>query len=209
MSKDFQWSDVYLHWSLLAMEMRWDPKVSFTPILVNSPGGGLRIGTEICDWWPTEKIAERRAQLEKHGSFGVHWVTKKGTLHTAQLLYECHDNEESQAAILLAASMRDKLKCLPEAWRGEIRRLITSFNHVIFRDPQSPICKLKILNWHHAMRDTLPTNLATEDFAMFSKPHRYEDLIHIALLETVLSMSAWTPVVVSHIEPALENEPVT
>ena len=200
MNKEFQWSDIYLHWRILAADIGWEPKVLFTPIIVNSPGGGLRIGTEICDWWPTNKIAERRNQLEKQGTFGVYWVTNKGTLHTAQLLYECREDEEAQAAILIAASIWDKLKTLPEAWHGEIRRLITGLDHVIFRDPQSPIFKFELLNWHHAMREALPVNIATENFAEFCTPHRYEDLIYIAFLESSLSNSVWTPVVVSHNE---------
>ena len=203
--KNFDWSELYLAWKLLSMSTGWNQKVSFTPVLVSSPSGGLRIGSEICDWWPTLDIANRRLALEENGTMGVHWETKKGTLHTANLLYGCKDDPETQAAILIAASAWDKLNPLPAAWRGEIYSLVNDILQLITYDSQSPFNKRALTIWHHAMRDEFPVNMAIEEFAEFSKPRQYSDFVYIAFLETTLSTSLWTPVVVSHEERHLQN----
>ncbi len=200
-TKDFEWSDLYLHWNTLFLNKGWKEKVSFTPILVTSPPGGLRIGTEICDWWPTNEISERQTSLEKDGTFGVNWESKKGTIHTAQLLYQCQDDPETQASILIAASAWDKLKPLPKAWRGDIFQLATDILNLITFDASSPFCKREFPRWHHAMREALPVNIATEEFARFSTPKKYQDLVYLAFLEATLSTSLWAPVIVSHAEP--------
>ncbi len=200
MHKDFHWSDIYLHWCIHSMDMRWERKISFTPMLINSPKNGLQIGTDILDWWPTDRIAQRCDALEKHGRFGATWGTNKGTLHTVQLLYEQRSDEEVQAAILIAASMWDKLKSIPEAWHGDTFRLINGLLRLVVSDEGSPFYTLELPRWHHAMREALPVNIVTEEFAEFCKPQRYEDLVYIARLESTLGISTWTPVIVSHNE---------
>jgi hypothetical protein len=196
----FDWSKLYSAWRILSMGTGWNQKISFTPVLVSSPSGGLRIGTEICDWWPPDDISHRRTALEEQGTMGVYWETKKGTAHTAELLYKCKDDLETQAAIFMAASLWDNMNPLPAAWRGEIYHLAHDIFQLIAYDPQSPFKKHDLEIWHHAMRNALPANIATEDFAEFSKPQHYRDFVYIAFLEATLSTSLWTPVVVSHEE---------
>ena len=201
----FDWSKLYLSWKMLSMGTGWNEKFSFTPILVSSPSGGLRIGSEICDWWLTEDISNRRSALEEQGTMGVYWETKKGTSHTAKLLYECKDDLETQVAILIAASVWDKINPLPAAWRGDIYRLAHDLFQLITYDSQSPFKKHGLDIWHHAMRDALPVNIVTEDFAEFCEPRQHSDFVYIAFLEATLSTSLWKPVVVSHEERDLQN----
>ena len=94
---------------------------------------------------------------------------------------------------------------LPAAWRGEIYHLAEDIFQLIVYDSQSPFKKHGIEVWHHAMRDALPANIATEDFAEFSKPRQYSDFVYIAFLEAALSTSFWTLVVVSPEKRDLQN----
>jgi hypothetical protein len=205
LKNDFGWSELYSTWKILLMGTGWNQKVSFTPVLVSSPSGALRIGSEICDWWPPEDISNRRAALEGQGTMGVYWETKEGTSHTAELLYKWRDDSETQAAILIAASVWDKMNPLPDAWRGDIYRLAQDIFQLIAYDSQSPFKKRGLEVWHHAMRDALPVKIATKDFAEFSKPRQYGDFVYIAFLEATLSTSLWTLVVISHEERVLQN----
>lgn len=193
-----EWLDIYSEWKMLSMITAWKQNVSFTPVLVSSPSGGLRVGTEICDWWPKDEIAGRRTSLEKLGIMGKYWQTKKGTLRTAELLYDCQEDPEAQAAILVAASAWDKLHPLPVAWRGDVFGLIRSIFRSVISDSHSPFHKRSLSAWHHAMRNALPENIVTEEFAEFSKPRQFNDFVYIAFLEAILSTSLWNPVVVSH-----------
>ncbi len=197
---NFDWSKIYSAWKILSMGTGWNEKFSFTQVLVPSPTGGLQTGPEICDWWLTDDIANRRSALEEQGTMGVYWETKKGTSHTAKLLYECKDDLETQVAILVTASVWDKMNPIPAAWRGDIYRLAHNIFQLITFDSQSPFQKRGLALWHHAMRDALPVNIATDDFAEFCKPKQYGDFIYIAFLEAILSTSLWKPVVVSHEE---------
>lgn len=193
------WPDLYSAWKIQLLYSDWNGSVTFTPLLVSSPPGGLRIGAEICDWWPTKEMAVRRAALEHSGTMGVYWRTNKGTCHTADLLYQHQADPEIQAGILLAASLWDKLKHPPLAWRGDIYRLVEAVFYTVTRDSDAPFEKHRIETWHHAMRDALPVEIVTDEFAEFSQPRAYSDLVYLAFLEATLSTSLWTTVVVSHI----------
>ncbi len=195
LSEHLEWSDLYLAWEIL-METGWNQGLSFTPL--NYPP----YGKYQCDWWPTQEITERRAALDKRGAYGIYWTTGKGTLHTINLLYKSSSDPETQAAILVAASAWDTLNSLPTAWRGATYRLIEDIMLAIVFASQGPFREHALNPWHSAMRHALPVNIATEEFAEFSKPRRYSDFIHVAFVEAALSTSLWTPVVFS---PRLPN----
>ena len=197
---NFDWPNIYSAWEILSMGTGWNKNFSFTQVLVPLSTGGLRIGSEICDWWETDDFANRCSALEERGVMGVYWETKKGTLHTAKLLYECKNDLETQVAILIAASVWDKMKPIPAVWQGDIYRLACNIFQLIAYDSQSPFKKHGLDVWHHNIRDALPVDIATDDFAEFCKPKTYSDFIYIAFLETILSTSLWKPVVVSHEE---------
>jgi hypothetical protein len=87
--------------------------VTFLDIRVRPPQNVPRNGEPVVDWWPTAQVAVRRALLVGE-VLGTVRATPKGTLHTAELLYACGGDPEAQAAVLMAASVWDKHRNLPE-----------------------------------------------------------------------------------------------
>jgi hypothetical protein len=59
----------------------------------------LRIADEVIDWWPADEIQSRKTSLHNLGAQGIYWETKKGTLHTAQLLWESRNDKNATPAI--------------------------------------------------------------------------------------------------------------
>src|SRR5437773_64792 len=117
---EFGWTDIRSAWTVACMTtgIQLDKGIELTDILLTSPEDGRKIGTGIVDWWPAAELVARRAQLAKHGIMGANWSMRKGTVHTAELLLMSKGNSEAQAAVFIAASVWDKQKSLPEAWRG-------------------------------------------------------------------------------------------
>jgi len=170
------------------------PEVRFVDVPVRSPHDSTRIGDEVIDWWPTQTMQERRMWLTQLAAYGAQWVTKKGTLHTAELLFQSRHNPEAVAAVLIGASLWDKEKELREEWRGRIARLIHSVQAVIHEQ----FSTLELPFWHHASRTALPCTIIQGEFARALQPVNFEDLIHIAIIESRLALSLWTLVRVFH-----------
>src|SRR5919201_6127034 len=151
---EISWPEVYSHWQILCMSLNLpiSQKVRFIDVPVPSPENPLRIADEVLDWWPEEKLFDRRKALTDLGWFGAQWRTRQGTLHTASLLFECREDPEALAAVLIGASRWDKRKGLPEAWRGRICRLLDEMalliygNNGVFEQKGLPA-------WHHASRE--------------------------------------------------------
>ena len=179
--------------------------VRFREVPIPSLKNGAQIGSGIIDWWPTAEIPTRRVCLTRDGTFGAYWQTKKGTLHTAELLKACDDDPEMQAAVFMAASAWDKQNPLPEAWRGRIYRLLYNVLVAIAYDHGGPFKSHGLSAWHHAMRDALPVNMIGETFAESIILNDHTAFAHIAALEMALSTSLWTLVVVSNDEPGLRS----
>src|SRR5262245_26105736 len=106
----FKWTSIYDDWRV----GRRPRAGSRLP----RPAGGVaqrqpgRRGPGV-DWWPTQQIAERQRMLQPEGTAALilwrqYWHTRKGTLHTADLLAAAKDAEEA-GAIWLAASLWDFL----------------------------------------------------------------------------------------------------
>ncbi len=198
--KQLDWSDIYKEWRIHTLHSDWDGKVSLTPVMVSTPLAIRQIGSKICDWWPTAEIVTRRNAMEQFGIQGVTWQTNKGTFHTVELLHKCQDNPEAQAAILIAASVRDMLKSPPTAWRGNTYRLIESIWDVVMYGPQAPFSKFNLSVWYPTMRSAQPVNIVSEEFGEFCKPRNYQDFVYLAFLSASLSVSQWTPVIVSPVD---------
>lgn len=205
----FSWDNLHNAWTVacLSMDIPLDKGVSFTEILVPSPGDGRRIGVEIVDWWPVAEVNYRRSALAQHGVLASDWNTRKGTIHTAELLFQSQSNPEAQAAILLAASAWDKQHSPPEAWHGGVVKLLDQVLYAVIRMPESPFTQLEMAVWHNRMRGALPLNIVDWSFAQSMKPRTYRDFAHMAVIEAALSTSLWTLVVVSHDTRGLRSVP--
>jgi hypothetical protein len=193
------WPEVYSHWQILCMSLNLpiSQKVQFVDVPVPSPDNPLRIADEVLDWWPEDKLFDRRQALADLGWYGAQWHVRQGTLHTVSLLFKCREDPEALAAVLIGASLWDKRKDLPEVWRGRIYRLIDEMallihgNNGVFEQKGLPV-------WHHASREALPFNIVDEEFAQSLQPKGFRDLTHIAVIEASLSLSLWTLVRVYH-----------
>lgn len=198
-SPPFTWQDLFFAWTLTRSTHDYyvPASVRFTEILLPSHEGYLKIGSGIVDWWPAEQVSRRRSALSRGGSLGAYWRPRKGTLHTAELLYECKDNLELQVAVLIAASAWDKRNTLPYSWRGDVSRLLQQVLEVILDRPDSPFRQHHLPAWHHRMRDALPMTIINEEFAECTRPRNYKDFVHIAFIESILATTIWTLVLVS------------
>lgn len=175
--------------------------VRFINIPVSSPDN-LRIGDEVLDWWPEEEFDNRRKALTNFGWHGAQWRMLAGTLHTVSLLFECREDAEALAAVLIAASMWDKVQNPPEAWHGRITRLVDKMSLCIWG--KGGIFERKgIAAWHHASREALPLNIVRGEFARSLQPSGFRDLVRIAIIESTLSLSRWKLVRVYHERTAL------
>src|SRR5262249_36151932 len=147
---------------------------------------------EMIDWVSQSEIGLRIGGLPRGVANTGRSNRKRGTLHTVNLLHECRDNVEAQGAILIAASVRDKEQSLPEEWRGDTNRLLDVVMRVILTDKGSPFARNQLLRWHSAMRDALPVNIVRWD--SFIRPRKWEDVVHLALIESIVSTTVWIPV---------------
>lgn len=136
------------------------------------------------DWWPKNQINERR-EPSPPGYIST-GNTKRGTLHTATLLWNAKGDLEKQHAIYILASLWDKEKNLPGGWRGDVYHLVAKVSECIRkRFPD-------LSRWHHSSKDALPLSLVR--YGPGDKmlvPGGLEDLIYIAGVEAVLVDANW------------------
>jgi hypothetical protein len=193
------WQELFRSWEVASLTggIPMASAVTFTDIRVPSSRGALWPGEPVVDWWPTTQVANRRAAMAGEVMGGL-WTTRKGTLHTAELLHTCEGNPEAQAAVLIGASLWDKQHELPETWRGDTHALLQQMQRAIFYAPDGPFTQHNLSVWHQAMRSALPVNTMGDDLAGCVRPRDYGDLVSIALLDAALSTSTWTLVIVSH-----------
>ena len=95
-------------WDLLYSTWRFKCEYLYEPILTN-PGfievyvPALNPQTYVAgiDWWPMERIDNRRSVLQQYGIFGRGWEIEinTGTRTTADMLWELRINPEGMAAV--------------------------------------------------------------------------------------------------------------
>lgn len=137
------------------------------------------------DWWPKHERSKRLDYLKK-GRHLDYWETKKGILHTAELLFQNRGNIERQAAILIMASLEVKLKESPENWEGNTFRIIKEI-WVTMRQAFPTI-----EHWHHASREVLPITIGGDSPPFdFIHPKRDFEIIYLFALEASLSLANW------------------
>jgi hypothetical protein len=195
--KRTDWPGIFEEWSFL-VRGREELLIRFTDVRVSSPGGGLRIGGDIYDWWPRQSVTKRRSALQQNGILGVYWNTPKAMLHTADVLAEHRDNPEAVAAIMVGGSLWTIEKHLPPAWHGRAFELLHTVQREVMYSPGSPFKRFEIPVWHHAMREALPISIIDHATSEFMLPRSAADIVHIAYLDSLLSTSVWTIVNVSH-----------
>ncbi len=175
------WQHIYYSWLdyMRHLDSKVDDLAPFDLVQLNTGVLPLEF-----DWWPK---SERSRYLDdlKRGS-GIYWETKKGTLHTAGLLFANRGSVEKQAAILMLASLDVKMKDLPEEWRGNNYRLMEIIRHTIMQAFPD------IILWHHASRDALPVTIGRYYPACdFIRPKNEKELLYHFAVEASLSLGNW------------------
>jgi len=130
------------------------------------------------DWWPNYIISESMAP-QKENELSIS-NTKKGTIQTAQYLYEQKDSPDEQFAIWMSAWLHDYSSGIFN-FQGFIRPLI--------REIQKELMGLdKYYSWYHASRNALPESASSNYLAnTLFYIEDMEHLIYLMAIDTVLS----------------------
>jgi hypothetical protein len=181
-----EWRDLYTAWNytLEGLDAKADSLVRFQLAHIEVKNTETFDWNAMVDWWPKDARPERLNRLKE--GYGFYWGTKKGTLHTADLLSQSKGNTERQAAILIMAAVHEKMSDLPEAWRGDRYRVLQNMWVTMihtFTDVEV---------WHHASRGALPVTIARYGIAAeFMNPDNAEQMICLFAIEACLSLSNW------------------
>lgn len=137
------------------------------------------------DWWPKTDLAQRRIAVEQPLSF-MYWETRRGTIHTVELLWNARNTIEEQHAILMLASLWDKRARLPRTWRGNVNRMVQAIEQGI--RTQFP----DLERWHHASREALPVSLTEHVYTdRMLVPEDQDEVMFVAALEAALAVANW------------------
>jgi len=172
------------------------------PILdvrVKSPDNHLRIGENILDWWPRDRVANRVKRLEEHGLWGAQWDTPKGMLHTACVFDKASDDKELGIAARIAAGLKTigggSRSPISSAWHGKPCMMKDGIEQTV----SAILRSAGIEWWHHASSTALPANLSYAFYESFT-PREPGDIIEVVRILVELSFSRWTVVRVSHVD---------
>jgi hypothetical protein len=153
-------------------------QVSFEHVQVLGPFAG-----EIVDWCPVAEFEKQKMAVSK-GQYSWYRDTLKGTLHTAELLWEYRDNAEMTALILLGAFLFEHshvyegsgaFRVLTDVVSGEFRR--TDLNW-----------------WHHLATNALPVPRS-----LLAPTEYYGQYVTSAVAASWIALTTWKLVVVHQI----------
>jgi hypothetical protein len=100
-------------------------------------------------------------------------------------LAEYENDIEKQHAVYILASLWSKEKNLPEAWRGNICRLLDEMMGTVITQHR------EVYDWHPACRELLPINLLDYPGYKTFVPEDAYDIIYLVALETALNYANW------------------
>ena len=174
------WQDIYHDW-LYRLEDFYMPVDDIAPFEIvqvqsREPFFGV-------DWWPKSEYQGRLENLKRGHT--PYWEIKRGTLHTANLLFESKNNPERQSAVLIMASIDGKMKDMPLRWGDNTYTLMEQ----IFVTIRQAFPGIQL--WHHASRSALPITVERYPVCEFIYPQTYAHLIYVFALETSLSLGNW------------------
>ena len=175
------WKDIYYTWRKYMEDLysQVDDLAPFESVQLNVNF----LPTEV-DWWPK---SERSRYLDdlKRGS-RMYWETRKGILHTAELLFAKRGSAEWQAAVLILASIDVKMKDMTEGWAGKNRDLMLGMMgsiRSVFPD---------IAHWHRSSPNALPVTIGRYSPARdFIIPKNEDEILYHFAIEESLSLGNW------------------
>lgn len=163
------WDWVYRHWSkrLADFATPVDPLFKVAEIRVSESTAGRPFDLV---WWPRREFSSELSKCQKHfdqypntqGPTHPSGQSSKGQLHTLELLHAHQDCPEVVAAILISASVFDRLGSTngyyPESDYWPKRYCVRAFY-----DLANSVWQHAGMNWHHSSKWVLPS--AIDDYA--------------------------------------------
>lgn len=179
------WDDIYDSWRFLLQQLGFDTYDLFNFKTIEAYKLTLPLQQYECDWWPKDSIKDRAQSVSKDGQSLYLWETKKGTLHTAEMLLNADGDIKKQTGIWIMASLWDKDNILPNSWRGEICTMMHQKQQII----QSAYPDLH--TWHHLSKDALPFSIVSKYREHLFTAKTFEDLLYLTAVETAVIHGNW------------------
>lgn len=109
----------------------------------------------------------------------------KGTLHTLRILDKARDSIQDCAAIWLAAFTKDIISIsLPYEWRGKGFSILEK----VYFESLGQL-KEKYMNWHHAMRELVPTIYFSSTFLEGITINSYQQIVELSVINSAFILN--------------------
>lgn len=183
-------TDLIKQWehTLEQFEITINPAEQFQDIKIQNKNIHTAIGEEI-DWWPRSQIRKRTEILEDYGRLGpaYGWTTYKGTIQTAQYLWESKESLDKWAAIFILAFIKDlqDRNSFPDSWRGQ-RKILTEIQSIFAKENDY------FFNWYFASRHALPVKI-TDCWGVEEvlAPKDINSFIQISAISAIITLSSY------------------
>lgn len=183
MFESIKWEDVYMHWK---MGCHYFPKALTCPmqaetVFVEYKQKGYIYGYD----WLEASEAQKRKQLIDESPIDFLYFTKptnKGTIHTAEMLIEAQ-NEEQTAAIWVAATAKELSEC---RYRNGIGYYANAL-HMSACD----FLSTRYYLWHHAMKKLVPNIIVPDSVLESIDCKDIEPIVGLIQMNTLFLKNNW------------------
>ena len=183
MLEKMKWESVYELWKRGCYDF---PKVLTEPVsaetvFVEYKQEGYIYGY---DWLETTEAQERKQLIEKHPTEFLYFtkLTNKGTIQTAEMLMDAH-NEEELAAVWIAATSK-------ELYDYRIGSDAGRYANILYMAAYE-FLGARFYLWHHAMKKLVPEILIPSSVLENVVCKDAEPVVGLVQTNTVLLKSAW------------------
>lgn len=184
MIEKMEWDTVYKLWK---MGCYYFPKVLTEPVsaetvFVEYKQDGYIYGY---DWLEATEAQERKQLVEKHPIEFLYFTkpTNKGTIRTAEMLVDAH-NEEELAAIWIAATSK-------ELCDYRIGSDVGRYANILYM----AACKFlgsRFYLWHHAMKKLVPEIMIPSSVLENIACKDAETVVGLVQINTIMLKSTWS-----------------
>lgn len=184
MLEKMKWESVYELWK---MGCYCFPKVLTEPVsaetvFVEYKQDGYIYGY---DWLEDTEARERKQLIEKHPTEFLYFTkpTNKGTIQTAEMLMDAH-NEEELAAIWIAATSK-------ELYDYRIGRDVGRYANILYM-AACEFLRARFYLWHHAMKKLVPEIMIPSSVLENIACKDAEPVVGLVQMNTVMLKSTWS-----------------
>jgi hypothetical protein len=176
-----EWKDIYNSWQIVCERV-------FEPILTDAGFTEIELQhspvEDIIDWLPNKVLLD----IETNGYHS--YSLQRGTIITAENLWNSRDNLEGMALAWIEAFLWNKRKSLRELWHGETIELVHELYEIVWKKTQ----EFKLFNDRHwKSTESFPVSLEyIGSFYQMCKPTTYDEIIDLIALENILVRTTWS-----------------